>query len=55
MLYLYAHNSVNQDDPMKATILNEQFQSILVGSLLTASAPFVTWNYKKVLMQTDPC
>jgi len=42
MLYLYAHNSVNQDDPMKATILNEQFQSILVGSLLTASAPFVT-------------
>ena len=32
MLYLYAHNSVNQDDPMKATILNEQFQSELQES-----------------------
>ena len=39
---LHKHNSVHQDDPTKATILNEQFQSVLVGSLLTASAPFVT-------------
>ena len=51
---LHKHKSVHQDDPTKATILNEQFQSVLVGSLLTASAPFVTRNYKKVLMQTDP-
>ena len=36
------HNSAHQDDHTKATILNEQFQSVLVGSLLTASAPFVT-------------
>ena len=39
---LRKHNSVHQDDPTKATILNEQFQYVLVGSLLTASAPFVT-------------
>ena len=39
---LHKHNSVHQDDPTKATILNEQFQLVLVGSLLTASAPFVT-------------
>ena len=36
---LHKHNYVHQDDPTKATILNEQFQSVLVGSLLTASAP----------------
>ena len=35
---LRKHNSVHQDYPTKATILNEQFQSVLVGSLLTASA-----------------
>ena len=31
LLHLYTsfHNSVHQDDPMKATILNEQFQSVL--------------------------
>ena len=52
---LHKHKSVHQDDSTKATILNEQLQSVLVGSLLTASAPFVTWNYKNVLMQTDPC
>ena len=39
---LRKHNSVLQDEPTKATILNEQFQSVLVGSLLTASALFVT-------------
>ena len=39
---LRKHNSVHQDVPMKATILNEQFQSVLVGSLLAALAPFVT-------------
>ena len=39
---LRKHNSVHQGDPTKATILNEQFQSVLVGGLLTASAPFVT-------------
>ena len=50
---LHKHNYVHQDDPTKTTIRNEQFQSVLVGSLLTASAPFVTWNEKKVLMQTD--
>ena len=36
---LHKHNSVHQDDPTKATILNEQFQSVLVGSLHTASLP----------------
>ena len=36
---LHKHNSVHQDDPTKATILNEQFQSVLVESLLTASLP----------------
>ena len=39
---LHNHNSVHQDDPTKTTILNEQFLSVLVGSLLTASSPFVT-------------
>ena len=39
---LRKHNSVHQDVPMKTTILNEQFQSVLVGSLLAALAPFVT-------------
>ena len=39
---LRKHNSVHQDDPTESTILNEQFQSVSVGSLLTASAPFVT-------------
>ena len=39
---LRKHNSVHLDDPTKTNILNEQFQSVLVGSLLTASAPFVT-------------
>ena len=39
---LRKHNYVHQDDPTKTTIRNEQFQSALVGSLLTASAPFVT-------------
>jgi len=35
---LRKHDSVHQDDPTKATIFNEHFQSVLVGSLLTASA-----------------
>jgi len=52
---LHKHKSVHQDDPTKATILNEQFQSVFSRRKFpTASAPFVTWNYKKVLMQTDP-
>ena len=53
---LRKHNSVHQDDPTKATILNEQFQSVLVGSLLTASAIALSHETTKtVLMQTKPC
>ena len=52
---LHKHNSVLQDDPMKATILDEQFQSVFSRKSPNSVSSLVTWNYKKVLMQTDPC
>ena len=55
-LHLYTNTSLSiRTTPRKPLFLMNSSSLFSVGgSLLTASAPFVTWNYKKVLMQTDP-
>ena len=56
LLHLYENTILSiRTTPRKPLFLMNSSSLILVGSLITASSPFVTWNYKKVLMQTDPC
>ena len=45
---LHKHNYVHQDDPTNATILNEQFQSVLAGSLLQPQLPLSHETTKKL-------